>query len=97
MALGGLAVGISAVVFGNVMLKTDKYAHVGYLSVVTGTPLILAGFVSHVILFMIASILNIAWLTWTGWTMWSETAPQHRAQHQMSHQAVARPSYESRV
>lgn len=88
LTLGGVAVGISALVFGNVMLKTDRYAHVGYLSVVAGTPLILSGFVSHVILFMIASILNIAWLSWTGFAMWSEAAGAVQRQPRRVHTHV---------
>ncbi len=84
-ALGGVAVGISALVFGNVMLKTEKYGQVGYLSVVTGTPLILSGFISHTILFMIASVLNIAWLSWTGIVMHLDAAgaPQRQPQHRV--------------
>lgn len=82
MTLGGVAVGISALVFGNVMLKTNKYAPIGYLSVVAGTPLILSGFISHVLLFMLVSLLTIAWLSWTGITMWSETVQAHAGQPQ---------------
>ncbi len=82
MTLGVVGIGVSALVFGNVMLRSEKYGHVGYLSAVTGMPLILSGFVSHVILFLIASILNIAWLAWTGFVLWSEAAVAHERQPQ---------------
>lgn len=91
LTLGGVGVGISALVFGNVMLRTNRYAQVGYLSVVAGTPMILSGFVSHVILFMIASILNIAWLSLAGYVLWSEAAgaPQRQPRRVHNH-GVAR-------
>jgi hypothetical protein len=94
MTLGGVSLGISALVFGNVMLKANRYGHIGYLSVVTGTPLILSGFISHVLLFMIASILNIAWLCWTGVVMWLEAAgvPQRQPQRRVANPTVASAS-----
>lgn len=90
MALGDVALGLAALVFGSVMLATGGYGHVGFLSVVTGTPLILSGFVPHIILFIIASVLTIAWLTWTGALLWIETGPQRgvaMTRHHRNHSA----------
>ncbi len=90
LTLGNVAVGVSALIFGNVMLRTRRYAHAGYLSVVTGTPLILSGFVPHVILFLIASVLNIAWLIWAGGLLWSEAveASERQPRRQAHRQAA---------
>lgn len=76
VALGDVALGLAALVFGSVMLATRGYGHVGFLSVVAGTPLILSGFVPHIILFIIATVLTISWLTWTGALLWIETSPE---------------------
>jgi hypothetical protein len=76
MALGDVSLGLAALIFGSMMLGTRGYGQVGYLGVVAGTPLILSGFVSHIILFLIASVLSMAWLTWTGVVLQAETAPR---------------------
>ncbi len=75
-ALGGVGVGIAALVFGNIMLGMSRYAQLGYLSVLVGTPLILSAFIPHVILTLIASILMIVWFLWVGYVMYTEAAPE---------------------
>ena len=75
-ALGGVGVGIAALVFGNIMLGMSRYGQLGYLSVLVGTPLILSAFVPHVILTLIASILSITWFIWVGYLMYMEAAPE---------------------
>jgi hypothetical protein len=74
-ALGGVALGLGALVFGSVMLGTSDYGPVGYLSVVVGMPLIMSAFAPQPIVLLIAALLAIAWLTWTGVLLWREGAP----------------------
>ncbi len=83
LALGDVALGLSALIFGSVMLRTSEYARVGFLSVVTGTPLILLAFVPNDILFIIASGLTSVWLAWTGALLWAETVPSDEAARSM--------------
>ena len=75
-ALGGVGVGVAALVFGNIMLGMSRYGQLGYLSVLVGTPLILSAFVPNVVLTLIASILSIIWFTWVGYLMYEEAAPE---------------------
>lgn len=83
LALGDVALGLSALVFGNVMLGTNRYSRVGYLAVLAGTTLVLSGFVPHEILFLIASVLIAAWLGLTGTLVWQEASGLggHRRRH----------------
>jgi len=74
-ALGDVAFGLAVLVFGNVMLGTRLYGRVGYLSVLTGSPLVLAAFVPDETLFLTVSVLTTAWLIWTGVLLWSEAGP----------------------
>jgi hypothetical protein len=73
LALGAVALGLSALIYGGMMLKEAGYTHVGYVSVVAGTPLIISGFVSGDVLFWIASGLLTIWFFWTGALLWLET------------------------
>lgn len=84
LALGDVALGLAALVFGNVMLGTSRYGRVGYLAVLAGTTLILSGFVPHEILFLIASVLTAVWLGWTGTLLWQDATGafgSHRRRH----------------
>lgn len=77
LGLGDVALGLGVLVFGSIMLRAGGYyGHVGFLSAITGMPLILSGFVPHIILYLMASVLTIAWLAATGALLWIETAPQ---------------------
>lgn len=75
LALGEVATGFGALILGNVMLRTKRYGSVGYMSVVTGTALILSGFIDHVVLFTASSVMTIVWLTWTSLALRSEVGP----------------------
>lgn len=76
LSLGDVALGLGVLVFGSIMLRAGGYyGHVGFLSAITGMPLILSGFVPHIILYLMTSVLTIGWLTWTGTLLWMETAP----------------------
>lgn len=91
IALGDVALGLSALVFGGVMLRTAGYTHVGYLSVVTGTPLVISAFVPNDILFIIASGLTSLWLTWSGALLWMETVPSNGAIRSVRNGRVGMP------
>ena len=80
-ALGGVALGIGALVFGSVMLGIRGYGGVGFLSVVVGTPLVITAFVPQVTVLLIAGVLAMAWLVWTGLLLWMEGASSARGSH----------------
>ena len=75
LALGGIVVGLSVLVFGNIMLKSQRYSSVGFLSVVAGTAMILNGFVNNVYFFMASFMAMIVWLVWTSLTLREEVGP----------------------
>lgn len=75
LSMGGVAMGLGALAFGSVMLRMrGYYGQAGSLSVVTGAALILSGFIPHGIIYLITSLLTIAWLGGTGAVLWMETA-----------------------
>lgn len=75
LALGGVAMGLGALAFGSIMLKMrGRYGSAGSLSVITGAALIVWGFVPHGTVYLIASLLTIAWLAGTGAILWMEAA-----------------------
>ncbi len=74
-ALGGVALGIGALVFGSVMLGIRGYGGVGFLSVVAGTPLIITAFVPQTMVLLIAGVLAAVWFLWTGLLLWAEGTP----------------------
>src|SRR5574341_1257870 len=74
-ALGQVAVGLAAIVLGIVMLRTKRYAGVGYLSAVAGTTMFLGGFIPHVVLFMGSFALMTVWFVWSALVMRSEAGP----------------------
>jgi hypothetical protein len=77
LSMGDVALGLGALGFGSIMLGMgSNYGHIGFLSVITGTPLILSGFVPNVTLTLITSVLTIAWLAWNGTLLWMETMPR---------------------
>ncbi|HLW48524.1 MAG TPA: hypothetical protein VKW09_12230 [bacterium] len=73
LALGAVALGLSALIYGAMMLKNDSYTHAGYVSVVAGTPLIISAFIAGDVLYLIASGLITIWFFWTGALLWLET------------------------
>jgi hypothetical protein len=73
LALGAVALGLSIMIYGAMMLKDAGFTQVGYVSVVAGTPLIISGFVVSDVLFLIASALLTIWFFWTGALLWLET------------------------
>lgn len=76
LGLGDLGLGLGILVFGSLMLQArGNYGHLGFLSSITGMPLILSAFVPHIILYVITSVLTVAWLAWTGTLLWMETVP----------------------
>jgi hypothetical protein len=75
VALGAVCLGLSALIYGGMMLKDSDYTHAGYLSIVAGTPLIISAFISGDVLYLVASGLITIWLFWTGALLWMETAP----------------------
>ena len=75
LALGGIVVGLSVLIFGNIMLKSQRYSSVGFLSVVAGTAMILNGFVNNVYFFMASFMAMIVWLVWTSLTLREEVGP----------------------
>jgi hypothetical protein len=72
LALGAVTLGLSALIYGGMMLKDSGYTHVGYLSVVAGTPLIISAFIPGDVLYMVSSGLITVWLFWTGALLWQE-------------------------
>ncbi len=73
--LGDVAMGLGALVFGSIMLRMrGYYRQAGSLSVITGAALILSGFIPHGTVYLIASLLTIAWLAGTGAVLWMEKA-----------------------
>ena len=72
LALGAAALGISALVFGSLMLRTPGYSRAGYVSVVAGAPSIISAFVASDVLFVIASGLMSLWFAWAGILLWVE-------------------------
>lgn len=79
LALGAVCLGLSALIYGGLMLKDSDYTNVGYLSIVAGTPLIITAFVAGDVLYQVASGLIALWLFWTGALLWMETAPASSA------------------
>lgn len=75
ISLGGIATGLGVLLFGNVMLKSERYASVGFLSVVAGTAMVLGGFISNVYFFMASSVAMIVWLFWTALELRAEVGP----------------------
>jgi hypothetical protein len=73
LALGAVALGLCALIYGGMMLKESEFTHVGYVSIVAGTPLIISAFVAGDVLYMIASGLITIWFFWTGALLWLET------------------------
>ncbi len=74
-ALGEVGVGLGAIVLGTVMLKTQRYAGLGYLSAVAGTTMFLSGFIAHVILFIASFATMAAWFVWSALTLRAEVGP----------------------
>ncbi len=74
-ALGQVAVGLAAIVLGIVMLRSKRYAGVGYLSAVAGTTMFLGGFIPHVVLFIASFALMTVWFVWTAMMMRAEAGP----------------------
>lgn len=74
-SLSALATGLGVLIIGRLMVTDRKFSSVGYLSVVVGTVMVFAAFVSHVFLFMVSSLGMIAWLIWTAITMRTEAGP----------------------
>lgn len=72
VSLGDVATGLGVLILGNVMLRTKRYGHVGYLSVVAGTAMVFSAFIAHVFLFMASFVAIIAWLLWTALTLRAE-------------------------
>lgn len=73
--LGQVSVGLGAIVLGVVMLRTKRYAGVGYLSAVAGTTMFLSGFINHVVLFVASFALMTVWIVWSALTMRAEAGP----------------------
>ncbi|MHB8730992.1 MAG: hypothetical protein ACYDAB_04300 [bacterium] len=78
LALADLALGLGALTFGGMMLRTPAFTQAGYMSIVAGTPLIISAFMATDVLGLIASGLTALWLTWSGWLLWAETMPAER-------------------
>lgn len=74
-AFGQVAVGLGVIVLGIVMLRTKRYAGVGYLSAVAGTTMFLSGFISHVVLFVASFALMTVWIVWSALIMRTEAGP----------------------
>lgn len=74
-ALGQVAVGLGAIVLGVAMLRTKRYAGVGYLSSVAGTTMFLGGFIPHVVLFVASFALMTGWFVWSALVLRSEAGP----------------------
>lgn len=74
-ALGEVAVGLGAIVLGIAMLRTKRYAGVGYLSAVAGTTMFLGGFIPHVVLFVASFALMTVWFIWSALVLRSEAGP----------------------
>jgi hypothetical protein len=72
LALGAVTLGLSALIYGGMMLKDSDYTQVGYLSVVAGTPLIISAFIPGDVLYLVSSGLITLWLFWTGALLWQE-------------------------
>jgi hypothetical protein len=78
LSLGGVSLGLGALVFGSIMVKMRGYfAQAGSLSVIAGAALVLSGFNPHGTVYEITSLLTIAWLAGTGTVLWMETAHGH--------------------
>lgn len=75
ISLGGITIGLAVLMFGNVMLKSERYAGAGFLSVVAGTAMVLGGFVGNVYFFMASSVAMIVWLIWTALALRAEVGP----------------------
>ena len=74
-ALGQVGVSLGAMVLGTVMLRTKRYAGVGYLSAVAGTTMFLSGFITHIVLFVASFATMAAWFIWTALTLRAEAGP----------------------
>lgn len=74
-ALGQVAVGLSAIVLGIVMLREKRYAGVGYLSAVAGTTMFLGGFIAHAVLFLASFALMTVWFVGSALVLRSEAGP----------------------
>ena len=73
--LGDVAMGLGALVFGSIMLRMrGYYGQAGSLSVITGAALIVSAFDPLGAVYLIASLLTIAWLAGTGAVLWMEPA-----------------------
>ncbi len=75
LALGGIVAGLAVLIFGGIMLKSQRYASVGFLSVIAGTIMVLDGFVNNVYFFMGSFLAMIVWLFWTALTLRAEVGP----------------------
>lgn len=74
-ALGSLAVGLGTLTLGNVLVKHRKYNGVGYLSVVAGVAMVLSGFISHPITYVVGLASAAVWLIWTALVLRGEAGP----------------------
>ncbi len=78
VALADATLGLSALVFGGLMLRRPGYARAGSISIIAGAPLVLSAFLAGSMLVPIASGLTALWLFWSGGLLWTETMPAER-------------------
>src|SRR2546428_834529 len=75
VGLGNVMAGLGILLFGRVMQRHQRYNSLGYLSVVAGTAMVLAGFVTHPFSFAVSAISAMVWLTRTALTLRAEAGP----------------------
>ncbi|HTD48124.1 MAG TPA: hypothetical protein VK881_12740 [bacterium] len=73
--LGGVALGLGVLVIGSIMLRMNGYyGMIGSFSIITGVAQVLSGLTPHRTVYLIASVLTIAWFAGTGAAVWMEAA-----------------------
>ncbi len=75
VGLGNVMAGLGTLVFGRIMQRHQRYNNLGYLSVLAGTAMVLAGFITHPFAFAVSAISAMAWLTSTARVLRAEAGP----------------------
>jgi len=75
LSLGGVALGLGVLALATVMLRMNGYyGMIGSFSVITGVAQILSGLTPNTTVYLIASVLTVAWFAGTGAALWMEAA-----------------------
>lgn len=84
LALGDIALGLAALVLGIAMVRTRTYTTAGYVGVVAGLMMILAGFTGRTNVLILSFVPIAVWQIWTGLALLGEVGRRSEAAHRRS-------------